>query len=139
MNDQEMEALLQQVILDYRLYHLRVAETFDDFAEADLQGKARLAWDTWGRLLDIEPNALSFSFEIHRSTTTTFFRRFADGKMSSAGRLILLLKAPPLAPPRQEHARKELKSTWQDHCGHLSKWCGKFKITVGLTQVTQKS
>jgi hypothetical protein len=46
MNDQEMEALLQQVILDYRLYHLRVAETFDDFAEADLQGKARLAWDT---------------------------------------------------------------------------------------------
>jgi hypothetical protein len=46
MDNQEMEDVLRQVILDYRLYHLRAPGTFDDATERDLEKKARLAWDT---------------------------------------------------------------------------------------------
>lgn len=46
LDDREIEELLRQLVVDYRQYHLRAADTFDDVVEAELEKKARLAWDT---------------------------------------------------------------------------------------------
>ena len=46
MNDEEIEAMLLEAVVDFRLYHLRVPGTFEVLEEADLLKKARLAWDT---------------------------------------------------------------------------------------------
>jgi hypothetical protein len=46
LDDHEIEELLRQVVVDYRQFHLREADTFDEVAEAELEKKARLAWDT---------------------------------------------------------------------------------------------
>lgn len=46
MEEEDIAALLRQLLVDYRRYHLRQQGQYDATEEEDMHKRARLAWDT---------------------------------------------------------------------------------------------